>query len=430
MDELTKGTWVVNSVKHLVGLRTNTPELAYFEATELSGKAGMLLARLVADEQEIVRAPKLRVLARESGITHGEIRACLESLRELGKVDFTLDENGKPKDVEVYCFSASDALSSTSKLFDSLGPSAHEEANLVSLDDTFKLPRFESELMEVLTSDGFSEETAKQTLRMQDALGLVKSSTEPSKKLFYNEYAFAGDPIKIANAVKGLDGDERTSVQDVLELVGNSPGYSIEALNKKFPSHILKLLEGVGLIDAMTVHSPIGDATFATLPQMRGITIDLPMLSIDVFHKAKVLLSCLRFGEVKSTSWRGRIDSTEKLINIVNKLIRGEWVGPCTAIGQDYQLLERDGVIVTRPGFPGTYSMKLRQKEVGLLVKQILEFGRAVPEMNTELQRLLEKQPLGYTIPEDRRAQILAKPTRGVAEIREKLLHSLRTGLR
>jgi hypothetical protein len=138
----------------------------------------------------------------------------------------------------------------------------------------------------------------------------------------------------------------------------------------------------------------------------------------------------LRFGEVKSTSWRGRIDSTEKLINIVNKLIRGEWVGPCTAIGQDYQLLERDGVIVTRPGFPGTYSMKLRQKEVGLLVKQILEFGRAVPEMDTELQRLLEKQPLGYTIPEDRRAQILAKPTRGVAEIREKLLHSLRTGLK
>jgi hypothetical protein len=92
--------------------------------------------------------------------------------------------------------------------------------------------------------------------------------------------------------------------------------------------------------------------------------------------------------------------------------------------------LEKDGVIVTQPGFPGTYSMKLRQKEVGLLVKQILEFKRAVPEMNTELQRLLEKQPSGYTIPEDRRTQILAKPTKGVAEIREKLLHSLRTGLR
>ncbi|HEY0365865.1 MAG TPA: hypothetical protein VGC73_05280 [Pyrinomonadaceae bacterium] len=430
MDELTKGTWVVNSVKHLVGLKTNTPELAYFEATELSGKAGMLLSRLVADEQEVVPAPKLRVLARESGITHGEIHACLDNLRRLEKIDFTLDENGKPKDVEVYCFSASDALTSTSKLFDSLGPSAHEEANLVSLNDTFRLPRFESELIEVVTEEGFSEEIANQTLRLQDSLGLVKSSTESQKKLYYNEYAFAGDPLKIANAVKGLDGQDRVLVQDVLDLVGDSPGYSIEALKTKFPAHILKLLEGVGLIDALTVHSPIGDATFATLPQMRGITIDLPVLSIDVFHRAKVLLSCLRFGEIKSSAGRGRIDSTEKLINIVNKLVRGEWVGPCTAIGQDYQLLEKDGVIVTRPGFPGTYSMKLRQKEVGLLIKQILEFKRAVPEMDSELQRLLEKQPSGYTIPEDRRTQILARPTKGVAELREKLLHSLRTGLR
>ena len=432
MDDLTKGTWVVNSVKHLVGLRTNTPELAYFEATELAGKAGMLLSRLVADEQEVVPSPKLKVLARESGITAGEIGACLERLREQDKIDYTVDKYGKPKDVEIYCFSAKDAISSVSRLFDSLEPSEHETANLVSLQDTFNLPRFESELLEVVTQHGFSEEVARQTIRVQDALGLVKSAQDQDHetKLYFNEYAFAEDPAKIARAIRALNQRDATLLQDILDLVGHYPGYSVETLQNRFPENLVTFAEGVGLIDAVTVHSPIGDTTFATLPQMRGITIDTPMLSVDVFHRAKVLLSCLRFGEIKSTSWRGRIDSTEKLLNIVNKLVRGEWVGPCTAIGQDYQLLEKDGVITTSPAGFGMYRMKLRQKEVGMLVKQILEFNRAAPEANVELQKLLEKQPIGYTIPEDRRSNIIANSAKGVSEIRAKLLHSLRTGVR
>jgi len=48
--------------------------------------------------------------------------------------------------------------------------------------------------MEVVTGEGFSEEVATQTIRLQDALGLVKSSTASGRKLYYNEYAFAGDP--------------------------------------------------------------------------------------------------------------------------------------------------------------------------------------------------------------------------------------------
>lgn len=40
MDKLLKGTWVVNSIKHLLNVKPNTPELSYFEATEQAGKAG------------------------------------------------------------------------------------------------------------------------------------------------------------------------------------------------------------------------------------------------------------------------------------------------------------------------------------------------------------------------------------------------------
>lgn len=430
MDDLTKGTWIVNSIKHLLSIRTNTPELSYFDVTELAGKAGMLLARLVGDEQETIRAAKVKVFARESGITLGETLPCLNHLKRLGKIDFTTDASGIPKDVEVYCFSAQDALLTTSKLYEDLNPSDHEQASLVSLDSTFHFPRYQSEITDDITSEGFSEKIAATTIKLQETLELVRTSKESKEPIYYNEYAFAGSSEKIAKALRGLSDTERKTVEDIQRLVEENPGYPLETLSNKFPSPMLKLMEGVGLLDAMTVHSDIGDATFVTLPQLKGMAINTSFLSVDVFHKAKVLLSCLRFGEIKSQPWRGRIETHQKMVNIVKKMVRGEWVGPCTAIGRDYQLLEKDGVIVTRPAGSEMYTMKLRQREVGMLVKQILEFKCVFPELDIELQKLLEKQPVRYTIPEQRRSQILARRTKAVKEIHEKLLQSIRTGMR
>lgn len=31
MNDLTKGTWLINSHKHLLSVRPNTPEFSYFE---------------------------------------------------------------------------------------------------------------------------------------------------------------------------------------------------------------------------------------------------------------------------------------------------------------------------------------------------------------------------------------------------------------
>lgn len=428
MDDLTKGTWIINSLKQINRIRTDAPELEYFEATQLSGKAGNLLSRLVADEEEIVPAPKVKAFARESGISKWELIATLSHLRDLGKTDFSVDKSGELQGVEVYSFSIQDAIHTTRNLYERLNPSEHEEASLLSLHSTFHIPQFQSELVDQLTTSGFSEKTAITTLRLQESLELIRTLKETPQTLFYNEHAFSGDPAKIAKALKGLSAHERKIVQDIQDLVGNTPGYSYDLLLQKFPQDMVKLIDGVGLIDTLTVYSDFGKAAFVTLPQQKGIAIgNMPPLSSDVFHKAKVLLSCLRFGEVKSEHWRGRIDSTDKMLNIVNKLVRGDWVGPATAIGEDYQLLEKDGVIVTQPDKYGMYRMMLRQKEVGLLVKQMLEFNRAFPEIDIELQQLLDKQPTAYMIPEHRRSELLAQQTKPVKEAQERLLHAIRT---
>lgn len=430
LDTLSKGSWIINSGKHLLGVRQNTPELAFFEATEFSSKSATLLARLVADEQETILASKVHAFARESGISRGEMISALKDLQDLGRLSLNTDRNNQLVSVEVYTFSLADAVRAASQLYDKLGPSEYEEAALITLQSTFQLPRRKEELVESIAASGLSESVAAQSLDLQETLDLLRVSRERSGSIYYNEYAFSEGATKIMKALDGLEADERQAVIDIQDLVQNYPGYSLERLKGRFPSKIVNMMEGVGLIDVVTVESDAGEGNFVTAPQMKGISIQSPVISLDVFHKAKLLLSSLRFGEFNSSANRGRIDTSEKMLNIVKKMNRGEWVGPCRAIGQDYQLLERDGVIETLPYRNGMYHMKLRQLEVGKLVRQLLEHNRVVPEIDVELQGFFDQQPTSYTIPEQRRSQIIARSVKPVREIRERLLESLRTGMR
>ena len=439
MDEVTKGVWLVNSYKHLLSIRQDAAELSSFEATDAAGKAGTLLARLVADQSEVVPSDKVRAFARRSGIRVGELLTCLQYLRDQGKIDYVQSAPGQVPAVEVYCFSTKDALVTTSRVYDSLGASDHEQASLVSLGETFLLPRSDEELVDSLTGEGFPEEVATTTLKLQETLGLVKVTRGPEfpRPVFYNEHAFAGDPEKTVRALQALSTSEKQEVEEIQGLVDGNPGYPLDQLERVHSKKILRMMEGVGLLDGVEIDSQHAQAVFVTGPQLRGISIGLSPLAMDVFHKAKVLLSCLRFGQLKSDPRRGRIISAQETLHIINKLIRGDWVGPCTAIGEDYKLLELDGVIETRPvthdwyKHYSMYEMRLREKEVGLLVRQMLQYGRVLADVDVEFSHVLAQEPaVSYEIPEVRRRDILATATRPVKEIQDKLMLALRTGLR
>ncbi|MEN1990685.1 hypothetical protein [Paenibacillus hubeiensis] len=430
MDNLTKGTWLVNSANHLVQVKSTAAELSYFEATAQAGKAGNFLSRLIADKQEIISFEKAKVFARQSGISAVEIKAHLDALKLVEKIDYNIDSLGKIHELEIYCFSAVDALNTVANIYDSFEPGRHEEASLLGLQATYERPRYQDEVAEMLTTQGVDEEAATTTLQLQAALGLVKTSDVESEKLFYNEYAFSGDVSKVAKAIRGLEREKRQMVEEVQNLVMDTPGFLSSAIPEHIDPTIIKLMEGVGLLDGITVRSVFGEATYFTAPQSKGQGIGNTFpVSADVFHKAKVLLSCLRFGQTESVSGRGRISTQQKMMRIVNKLCRGEWVGKCTAIGQDYQLLEMDGVIETSPAGGGQFYMKLRQMEVGTMVQQLLNHNKLLPESEVNVEEFMRKQPNSYITPEVRRKQIEAQDTASVANARALLLNTVRTGL-
>lgn len=429
MDKLTKGTWIIDTVKHLTSLKQNTSELVYFEATEQAGKAGILLSRLVADKQEMINIKPVKILARASSISPAEIPTYLRYLKSVGQIDFTTDTLGNPKDIEVYCFSNKTAIETTSDLYEKISPREEEEGNLLGLSKTSILPCYYDEPKDYLITRGIKEQSAESIIQLQEYFGLVRSGNNNVKKLLYNEYSFNENPLRIKKALDSLNHTERLLAWHVLEKVSNNQGSLDESIIAMSNSTIIRMMEGVGLLDGITVQSPFASATFFTTPQLKGQGVGKFNLSTDVFHKAKVLLSCLRFGQIKSISSRGKISTTEKMINIIDKLLRGEWVGPATAIGQDYALLETNGVIKVREGDAYGYEMKLRQREVGELVRQMILYNKIIPEADKSIDYILGKQqPISCIIPEARKAKIFATDPAPVKSLRNRLLIGLRTG--
>ena len=430
MDDLRSGTWIVHTSKHLNLVNSDAAELDYFEASYQAGKAGNLLARMAADDTEVIPHDRVAAYARSAHVRSTEIDRCLHLLKRQGKVDYSQLPDGSFGDVEVYSFSNTDALRTTARIFDELGPSPQEHGSIQSLERTFYLPQTHEEMLQVLGEAGLEDRDAVLALSLQDALGLIKTSTDEQTKIYYNEYAFKQEPTKALKAVRNMDESTSRNIHDIQELLTGNPGYPMASLEKKFPSKVIEMMEGVGLLDAMPVRSPNGQAIYVTIPQLRGVAIDEPIVSADAFHKAKTLLNCLRYGQHHSHRGRGRIVSDQMLIAIVRKLVRGEALKPSTAAGEDYRILERDGVIETQPAYGSMFTMKLRQKEIGQLVLQMLLHSSALPEMDIELMTELGAIPVDRDIPEARRTSLLARRAREVETAQTNLLQVVRTGAR
>jgi hypothetical protein len=124
----------------------------------------------------------------------------------------------------------------------------------------------------------------------------------------------------------------------------------------------------------------------------------------------------------RDTSGRGRITMIEALMR---KLIRGSWVGPATAIGQDYRILEIKGVVKTKALGDGRFYMRLLKNDIGHLALKVILEGEASTDAILQLPPVSAnnyKNPeSNRTIERKRQAAPLRKGVAG-------LLNDLRTG--
>ena len=94
----------------------------------------------------------------------------------------------------------------------------------------------------------------------------------------------------------------------------------------------------------------------------------------DALDLAKAFVTCLTYGMTRRSRGTGRITMIKRLLR---KLIDAQWVGPATAIGQDYQVLEMKRVVELQHSHGSQYNMRLLKKEIGELAYEVITLGEA-----------------------------------------------------
>jgi len=417
------GAWLVILSKNLARFDTTNPSFGAVEDIVFAGRCGDLLIKLSSDKTEKLTERKVQAHARLCGIDKFSLTQYIQVLQAQGCLDKSRDSST----FEVLASSRERVLTTSADIFNStVGASKVERALPEILEFCLSRPRLSSEITAELAKT-LTDEEVKEALALITTFGLLGFSKVGSRDegLYYNAYQYGDRHVTIGKALSAMPADKRGQLDEFLGQVAAQPGTPLDKM--KVPADIKHFAASLGLVDVSEVVSPIGQAKFVTMPRLAVPSVgeSVQRLETDVFHHSKVLLSSLRFGESYSKPGRGRIMSPSML---VGALINREIVGPCTAIGEDYALLEAEGIIKTIPAEnkPGQFYMQLRRKEPAQIVRDMIEAqsngaldARALPT-NLEL-------PLEYKGPEMTRPAATNLAAKNDPELMRKFLEEIRT---
>ena len=328
---------------------------------------------------------------------------------------------------EVLAFSRQRVLTTTSQILRSSPLTKIDDALLEMLEFCLLRPRLEQEAREFL-SVLLEEEDINLVLDLVnrfELLGVVSAPGE-SGQVYFNGYQFSDRAVDIAKALNALSQELRNEVNTLLEQVASRPGTPLDSVPTS--KNIKTLAIGLGLVDVSEVLSPAGSGKFLTSPRFAPPSVgqEIAQLEDNVFHHSKMLLTSLRFGELRSSTGRGRINDP---VWIINALLNRDRIGPCTAIGEDYTILEGEGVFKTTPAAdkPGNqFYMELRRREPAQIVANLLNTGTSIgfqPQsdpLNLELR-------LNYSGPEIARPSAVRSIASHDPETMRRFLEELRT---
>jgi hypothetical protein len=208
-------------------------------------------------------------------------------------------------------------------------------------------------------------------------------------------------------------------VQEVEALMLKNGCIISEDLERILGNALSKKLISIGMYDLNEVSNTKESAVFVTRPAA-FVKYGNAAVS-DAFDLTKALVASITYGINRSTRNRGKIVMVHALLG---KLIAGEWVGPASAIGEDYKVLETKNVIeVKRDRY--AFSMRLLKKEVGILASQVILKGDASEEF---LPQFPGASITKYVPPEEKRS-IIRKKVKAMSEKEMgEILSSIRTG--
>lgn len=370
MEKKTEGAWLIHHTKKLLDVRNSNE----FEDIEYAGKCGIFLSNLAAsDEQSDLNAVKVNAIARVSDIKKTEIETIKKTLEEA-----RLIETSKSGAVTVLGVTTSSVLTHTSDIFNSTRPSDYQKAALALSENISDMPKGEKVLKEYV-GDSYklsSEETTDLFTQVEE-IGLIDyEKFDDNTKFYFNGNLFRRDNLRKTDAVlSSLKPEDTRKINELDQLLTQKGCLEVEKVSAILGKELLAKLQSIGMYDFNQVSNSQEEKVFVTKPS--AFSKYGNPFEEDAFDLAKAFVSSLYYGMNYSSSSRGRISMLRALLR---KLINGYAVGPATAIGEDYKLLELKRVVKLIPQSGGKYYMQLLKKDIGELALQVLEYGNAAEQ--------------------------------------------------
>jgi len=306
-------------------------------------------------------------------------------------------------------------------VYDELSPSDLENAALAFSEVASQAPLRQKESATYLGDKlKLTSGQAANLLEQAENVGFVDFEDLGGDKVYFNGNLFRRDQIEKTQAVlNSLTKEDRQKVLEVDELLKKHGCVTVMEVTKVLGVSLLEKLNAISMFDVNVVNNDQENVAFVTKPAAFS-KFGNPLIE-DALDLAKAFVSSLTYGMTRSTYARGRITMIEKLISA---LIKGRWVGPVDAIGQDYRALEMKGVVEVRDSGWRGYEMRLLKKDVGQIALEVIRAGDA----SEAVLNLPGATVTGYVGPEANRAAGRRKQQVASKKATRDIIMALRTG--
>ena len=393
------------------------PIAGAYDQMELAGKSGLLLNSLAASDEVTMANERVESLASAVGIRP---RLDLPSVLAELERQRLIDRAGSG--IAVLGLTTSQTLEYTATIFEESNPLPAERAALELAELSSEQPVRAAEVSERLADEHrISNKEVTELLDQYGQIGFVDVENLRGDAVYFNGNLFRKeDARKIDGVLSSLSISQAGSVKELLDLLKRQGCINEAVAERIVGNELLFKLVSVGFVDVNTIGNPQGRHNFVTVPsafnKYSNSGVD------DAFDLAKAFVTSLTYGMTASVSSRGKIAMIEKLMR---RLIEGVWVGPATAIGQDYKVLELKGVIATRLSGDDRYFMRLLKRDIGEMALKVITEGEASSE---SLLRLPAASATHYEEPEVNRAVVRKQQGRFTERNVGDLLEAIRKG--
>lgn len=414
MNKKTSGAWIIHHTLKLQGVKLTIPD---YDQISFAGKCGIALNALAGSTESELTTDRVAALATANGISvRLELPAILDELQRQRLID--KGDAG----IAVLGLTTGQTLEHTAEIFNEASPAPCEKAAIDLAEQTSNLPVIKHDAAEYV-SDTYriSNRETGEILQQCEQIGFFDAEKVSDESVYFNGNLFRREDMRKANAIlQSLNsGDEHRVVEltDSLKASGCIPkSDAIRILGEQLYSKMCS----IGFIDENSIGNESGTFSFVTHPA--AFSKFTNSAADDAFDLAKAFVTSLTYGMTSSPSGRGRITMIEPLMR---KLINGASVGPVTAIGQDYKVLELKGVVEVRPAGGGRFYMRLLKREVGELALTVITEGETA---GTSLLEMPSVSATRYIGPEANRSIIRKRQAEPAKHAVAQMLTNLRTG--